>query len=44
MIEISGYTKKEKLAIAIDHLLPDILEETERLGISQFLTRKFDHF
>ena len=27
MIEISGYTKKEKLAIAIDHLLPDILEE-----------------
>jgi len=26
MIEISGYTKKEKLAIAIDHLLPDILE------------------
>src|SRR5271157_4741840 len=27
MIEISGYTKQEKLAIAIDHLLPDILEE-----------------
>ena len=27
IIEISGYTKKEKLAIAIDHLLPDILEE-----------------
>ena len=27
MIEISGYTKKEKLAIAIDHLLPYILEE-----------------
>ena len=27
IIEISGYTKNEKLAIAKDHLLPDILEE-----------------
>jgi ATP-dependent Lon protease len=27
MIEISGYTKNEKLAIAKDHLLPYILEE-----------------
>jgi ATP-dependent Lon protease len=27
MIEISGYTKNEKLAIAKDHLLPFILEE-----------------
>ncbi|SDG16810.1 ATP-dependent Lon protease [Methanolobus vulcani] len=27
IIEISGYTKNEKLAIAKDHLLPDILED-----------------
>lgn len=27
MIEISGYTKNEKLSIAKDHLLPSILEE-----------------
>jgi ATP-dependent Lon protease len=37
MIEISGYTKNEKLAIAKDHLLPFILEEhgldTDKLQI-----------
>src|SRR5512136_3286725 len=37
LIEISGYTKKEKFAIAKDHLLPAILEEhgldTEKLRI-----------
>ncbi|MDW7732803.1 MAG: endopeptidase La [Methanolobus sp.] len=27
IIEISGYTKSEKLAIAKDHILPDILED-----------------
>ena len=27
MIEISGYTKNEKFAIAKDHLIPEVLQE-----------------